>query len=344
MENLRKPALNRIYELDYLRGLAALSVVFYHLTLWYDFEMLDITTGKFYFSYGNMGVQLFFMISGFVIFMSLRNTGKPSDFIISRFSRLYPAYWAAIFFSLLFVSVFENPLNFDDVSLKRLLINLTMLQHVFRVKDIDGAYWTLYIEIIFYFLMFILYLLKQLKKIEWWVFAWILVAIAAHYRDLPGENILEEILILRHAPLFAAGMMFYRIKAGEAGLFTYFNIFLSGFAVYLHLSLFDKTKELFAIISFFYLTFFYLARDGKFFRSSILSFLGSISYSLYLIHENVGMTIIFNLKSIRDSQWFYLPISISIVVFFAAGMTFFIERPLSRWMKTKLSGFFNDKS
>ena len=46
--------------------------------------------------YGYFGVNLFFIISGFVIFMTLQRTERPMDFVVSRFSRLFPSYWAAI--------------------------------------------------------------------------------------------------------------------------------------------------------------------------------------------------------------------------------------------------------
>jgi peptidoglycan/LPS O-acetylase OafA/YrhL len=50
--------------------------------------------------WGYLGVNLFFVISGFVIFMTLDRTLVPLDFVISRTSRLFPAYWAAIIITM----------------------------------------------------------------------------------------------------------------------------------------------------------------------------------------------------------------------------------------------------
>lgn len=81
----------RLIELDALRGIAALSVVIYHYTTRYNsLYGHDSFLDNNYFHYCSQGVQLFFMISGFVIFLTLNHIKKPMDFVISRFSRLYP--------------------------------------------------------------------------------------------------------------------------------------------------------------------------------------------------------------------------------------------------------------
>lgn len=96
----------RIKELDALRGLAALAVVLYHYTTQY--EKLFGHTGVlgWQFQYGSHGVHLFFMISGFVIFLTLDRVKKSRDFVISRFSRLFPAYWFAIMLTTIVVWTF----------------------------------------------------------------------------------------------------------------------------------------------------------------------------------------------------------------------------------------------
>jgi peptidoglycan/LPS O-acetylase OafA/YrhL len=77
---------------------AALSVVIYHSTAWYDAgEPGHASPGVlFVFPYGKFGVELFFMISGFVIFMTLERTSNVYNFIVSRIARLYPAFVACL--------------------------------------------------------------------------------------------------------------------------------------------------------------------------------------------------------------------------------------------------------
>src|SRR5579863_10236295 len=80
----------RFRELDALRGIAALWVVLYHYLTRYDeiYQGAEPSLlGHFVFPNGLYAVHLFFTISGFVIFMTLRHCNGASDFIISRFSR-----------------------------------------------------------------------------------------------------------------------------------------------------------------------------------------------------------------------------------------------------------------
>lgn len=85
----------RFRELDALRGPAALVVVLYHLTTFMgDGPGLGGPPAVSIW-WGEYGVQLFFLISGFVILLSARRTLRPSDFVISRVSRIYPVYWIA---------------------------------------------------------------------------------------------------------------------------------------------------------------------------------------------------------------------------------------------------------
>src|SRR5690606_6778553 len=91
-----RPKTARLGELDALRGLAALAVVAFHYTTSYAQQVGHLQPLGFGFTPGNYGVHLFFLISGYVIFMTLEHTRDGMDFVVSRFSRLYPAYWFCI--------------------------------------------------------------------------------------------------------------------------------------------------------------------------------------------------------------------------------------------------------
>src|SRR4030095_2287642 len=90
------PGKIRIGELDALRGLAALAVMIFHYTGHYGKNVGHVDRPLLELALGNYGVQLFFMISGFVIFMTIEKTRTAMDFVVTRFSRLYPAYWASL--------------------------------------------------------------------------------------------------------------------------------------------------------------------------------------------------------------------------------------------------------
>lgn len=144
----------RLLELDGLRGIAAVMVVIYHYFIRYD-EIYGHTFKAFpVIEFGKYGVNLFFMISGFVIFWTISKTAKPSGFIWSRFSRLYPVYWAALLITFAVISLCGLPGR--EISNVDFIYNFLMFHQYFDVKHLDGVYWTLTLELSFYFWMLML--------------------------------------------------------------------------------------------------------------------------------------------------------------------------------------------
>lgn len=92
-----KTPTKRYEELDALRRIAALMVVFFHFTL-------GRPEAKLGFKLGTTGVDLFFIISGLVIFMSLTRVKTSLDFVINRVSRLYPTYWTCATFTFIVIT------------------------------------------------------------------------------------------------------------------------------------------------------------------------------------------------------------------------------------------------
>jgi peptidoglycan/LPS O-acetylase OafA/YrhL len=202
----------RIKELDALRGLAALAVVFYHYTTQYD-KLFGHTVGlNWQLPYGSFGVQLFFMISGFVIFLTLDRITKPMDFVVSRASRLYPPYWSAIIMTTAIVWTFG--LHGEERNLFTTLTNFTMIQGVFEIPDVDGVYWTLLYELIFYCIIFTFFKWGNFKKIHWLIIIGLLINILNSTVDwIPWK--IQLFLLLQYNHLFSAGIIFYLIKKEE---------------------------------------------------------------------------------------------------------------------------------
>ena len=113
------------------------------------------------FHYGYLGVQLFFMISGFVIFLTLERSNWL-DFTVHGFTRLNPAYWICILITFLIMNL--SPYSHEQVPDFLLYFNLTMFQHWFGIRDLDLAYWTLNLELSFYVIMAIALVIGQLKN------------------------------------------------------------------------------------------------------------------------------------------------------------------------------------
>lgn len=325
-----KISYQRFKELDALRGLAAISVVLFHFTYGYDGWLGILSDEKFYFRHGNLGVHLFFIISGFVIFMTLDKTKKSASFIVSRFSRLFPAYWTAIILTVFITTILSVPFQQGIYSLKQVLFNFTMLQFWLRIKDVDNVYWTLAVELTFYFWIWIVFKFRKLNHAELLCLFWLLMSISFKAFAIPFGNYINIILILNHAPLFIGGITFYLLKNKGFKLFHHLLISVSLAAEIYILSSF--TQSLF--ITFFYLVFYlFVYGKLKILSNKILLFFGSISYSLYLLHQNIGHAIIYNIRKVLDYQIIYIPITFIIVVFLAYLVNFYIEKPAMNFIR-----------
>ena len=141
----------RLEELDVFRGVAAFIVVLYHYTTRFQEKYVHTDELLFEVPLKYFGVDFFFVVSGFVIFMTINRTTKSMDFIVSRFSRLFPAYWLAIILTTIVMLTFGLPDK--TLSLTQVLVNFTMLQEFLNVEPVDSVYWTLTRELIFYVLV-----------------------------------------------------------------------------------------------------------------------------------------------------------------------------------------------
>jgi peptidoglycan/LPS O-acetylase OafA/YrhL len=159
--------MSRLQNIDALRGLSALLVVWHHLAEQFIKIPGVAEKGMFLaeiaakYDFGRIGIVSFFLISGFVIPNSLDNTHPTplKKFAIRRFFRLFPAYWLSLLLmTLLLVIWYRTP------STLTILANTTMLQSFFNEPHIIGLYWTLGVELVFYILCAYLFKVKMLNQ------------------------------------------------------------------------------------------------------------------------------------------------------------------------------------
>jgi peptidoglycan/LPS O-acetylase OafA/YrhL len=318
----------RLVQLDALRGIAALMIVVYHYTIKFQAHYYPESPLPFGFTPGRFGVQLFFIISGFVIFMTLNRTSHWKDFLISRFARLFPAYWVAVVLTFLAIAVFSLPGR--ETSLSVALVNLTMLQEWLNIRHVDGVYWTLTIELSFYIIMLILYSMKVLNKIELITAGWLGVIISAHFIEHLGFFQISEIIktsfLLDCGNLFVAGIMFFRVHQTNNSLVPS-GIIACALAVEFLL----HTVNSGIMCSAIFITFFLVVRKNQF-AIRILSlrplvYFGMISYSLYLIHQNIGYIILRGFYQANISPALSISIVVLISVGIASAMNALVEKP-----------------
>ncbi len=155
--------------------------------------------------HGYLGVQLFFIISGFVILWSAAGR-TPAAFVRARLLRLYPEYWIAVVVSTLVFSAIV-PGHFRPLPTSEILRNFTMVPQYLGARFVDGVYWTLGVEIKFYVVAWLLILSRQLQHIERWLIGWIVATGLASIVEFGGA--VRALLIFPYGALFAAGGLFY---------------------------------------------------------------------------------------------------------------------------------------
>jgi len=337
----------RYTELDALRGIAALIVVFFH----YTFELEE---SPFVFRFGITGVDLFFIISGFVILFSLKNITNYKQFVANRLSRLYPTYWACVIFTFSMMVAYAIYRDYyAGISIKQFLINLTMFQYYFKVHDLDGPYWSLIIEMVFYIIMGTLFHFRQLKHIDViFLTLSILTALSTHlaFENAWVQRVFYKIPVLQFLPLFHAGTIFYRIIAENKSVAKDYILIALCFIIQVIMYYYAGRSRFFVNIYEYtfmltiYFALFILFVNGKleFIVSKPTLFLGKISYALYLTHQklSLGFILPYLLRELNFNFWVACIIAFACSIGVASAITYAIEIPYSKKMRNQLYSLF----
>ncbi|MEP3560973.1 MAG: acyltransferase [Marinobacter sp.] len=283
---------SRLTALDALRGIAALGVVLFHYLPYYNELYGHSFDSPSFLEFGRYGVHLFFMLSGFVIFMTLERTPTAGWFGLARAFRLLPALWAGI--ALTFLSVYWLGPEDRAVEPASALLNMTLLHEYLEHPHVDGAYWSLVIEANFYlWIALLFYGLKSWQRLRPALWLW---AAASYigvlwWKAIPDslDFVVKDLLFVRYAPLFISGMLLFRWQ--KYGKPPTADIILLALTIGHCLIAYKAPYNLFVLACY---GVFILAASG---RLNVLSrpgllWLGSISYTLYLIHQNIGYGLI----------------------------------------------------
>lgn len=333
--------MRRIELLDYGRFFAAVMVILYHYTFngIANGKISSITHSPWIVElskYGYLGVELFFMISGYVIFYSATNR-SASQFAVARAVRLYPSYW----FAVIFTSAFAWHWGGDLMSVTPLttLVNLTMFQSYIDVAHVDGVYWTLVYEVAFYLAVFALLLSGLQRSLDRIFIVWPLLMGAALLLDLQDLPFLGGYFYY-----FAAGGLFallrerpcWRTALSLLVAFVLCVSFSAGKAS--HLSAYKGVEFSAPAIGFLIATFFgfFLVQHLRWTQNLRLPMsrtLGALTYPVYLIHAHFGYMFLSRFAT-EENKWLVYPLTVSIVLAVAYGMHQLIEvRMHGMWKK-----------
>lgn len=332
---------NRINFLDGLRGIAILLVIHYHLfARWpqivpYGNKYADFPL----FTNGYLGVQLFFLISGFVILMSIRKSESFFLFIFKRWSRLFPAMLFAS--TIIYLSSFylvERPagaphlhsiipgLFFVEPGWIELLTGI-------HLGVLEKSFWSLFVEVKFYIIFGLMYYLFGETKAILGLVVLYLLSFLLYIHPLPFFSSLSSIFSFEYFGLFAAGCLAYVYYCNKRKIYLFYYFFILTFELYKVRCSYSVFLILLLLIFLFIIPVLY-EKTRKYFSNNILMFLGFISYPLYLIHENALISLICKLyKFIPLIPDFLLPVLPLIIVMCVA---YFIANNMEPWLSRLL--------
>ena len=326
----------RLVEVDALRGIAALAVVVFHYTIQYVSFFAPESTPSFTVPWGFHGVNLFFIISGFVIFMTLERTKRPMDFVVSRLSRLFPAYWTALL--LTFGITHWLGLPGKLVGVGTLAANTVMLHGLFGVAHVDGVYWTLEVELLFYMAMFSLFLAGKLDRVHHYL--WTMFLAQLTYRGaqeffgvalLPWK--LYHVLNLQFLPWFAIGISIYLgIHRHDAPQRR--RAAITAAASMLTLALGESPGI--GLLSLALGLLVWLAASGRagWLRWPVLVWLGAVSYPLYLLHQFIGFSVMLQLAQLGIGTDAAIVVALALVLVLSQAVHRLVELPAMRRIRT----------
>ena len=368
----------KIWFLHALRGIASLLVVIAHLVVMFWHENQKVVTGfkyiepkinhdsLFYFSIvdfysrshfrlGPFGVALFFLISGFVISLSLQKS-NGIGFLVSRFFRIYPTYIIGFTITFFTIYVYTHIRGVDfPFGFKAYAAQILLIRDWLWLPSIDGVSWTLETEIKFYVLIWIIAISGKLNSAKTIVGIALLLGLMnvlfhSQYDYLLANHVrvYQLVYIITYSAISLAFMLagvclynyHFNIWTLGKSLITILLVFLAFISAFFNgpnadqITVYGVNYSLALLV----LVSIYLIRDSLR-PNKLFSFLADISYPLYIVHGINGYILLTVLDHIHFSPYISLIITIAIVITIAYLLHRFVEIPSNRAGKKLAKNF-----
>ena len=343
--------------IDFFRGVAILLVVLFHFTARLPSSALNISEGApLPVFFGWVGVYFFFIISGYCIFMTLERSASVSQFLARRFSRIYPAFVAAVLLLFLFGVVFHVPsvpeANFHEVEPGPLDVVLNLFFVGELGEWVDGAFWSIAVEVKFYALVALLAgffpdrgrfgrLFGIMAVVMGLV--WIGSTLLSGSGSITPQSLLKFLTIAPYLSFFAVGLLGWQYEQGRPGTGRLLaaNLVLSTVIVWMEASPFGQQGSWAsaAICALVYLglalLFVRFIRGGAIAAIPGVTWsvaqIGLLSFSWYLIHENIGISMLATLDRYLPAQvalWIVIASTFIMAVVFANLFEWRFRKPV----------------
>jgi peptidoglycan/LPS O-acetylase OafA/YrhL len=322
------PKITEIRVATALRGVAALAVAWYHLT---NMDYQAGTVLRAMGSVGWLGVEAFFVISGFVIPYSLLvadyHKGRFFSFLVRRVVRIDPPYLVSIALSIAVAyAAYSTPGyhgKHPQYTAGQVLAHLGYVNNFLGYEQINRVYWTLGIEFQFYILIGLFH--KTLTRCRWVVF-WLILLVGFGLNAWVKSSTLDpEHVIVHWVPLFLMGISTASFKTGLLSrnmLLARLGCCCAAGVAFLSVPITVVALETALFIAFL-----------PNFSPAPLAWLGKISYSLYLVHAPIGERLMNVAHRFVANLALCFAISMALTLLIAWGFNELFEEPARRWAK-----------
>jgi peptidoglycan/LPS O-acetylase OafA/YrhL len=275
----------KLASIQALRGIAAFMVCFFHLAGHSDGNRTLLQSEdplKHLSSFGPTGVFVFFVISGFVIPLSMDRSkfdlSKAAIFFKKRLWRLHPPYLVTLAITIA-IGVYNNSTGMThlDLSAMNIVSHFFYVTHIFNLEWLNPIFWTLAIEIQYYIILVVLF--SWINSDQIWKRATVIALLLSSTWLLPDDRFITYYI----SPFIVGFSCYYFLVKKFSFLECAVYAIAASFVILQFVGLHWLIASLAAAAFILYITSVH--------RS--LSFLGNISYSLYLTHPMIGGLIIF---------------------------------------------------
>lgn len=325
----------RIQEIDYLRAVSMILIILYHYTTRYEEIIGHQVVWSINVPWGCFAVNTFFVLTGYLTFANLNRGGV--DFLKKRVIRLYPTFWACILITSLFMAIMM-PERLRSV--KDIAFNFTMFPGLLGAQRVDGVYWTLQVEMIFYLLVSVI----TVRKSERWrnigVGCWIGAATVAFLCKRVGINPFPIKLIglialsTSRFEFLAAGVLLALLeKEQRQRSAIYLGLIICSIVAYWDMGWIHGVLWLILTLACIALAVNMESKQNS--KSNLLTralvWLAQISYPVYLLHQFIGFAILRKLDTYGMTSELYIFIPIVFSLLLGALLHKYVEIPSARF-------------
>ena len=324
----------KLNNFDLLRFLFAGTVCLVHAYELSGYKELGIIS---VFLSSKIAVEAFFVVSGFLIFMSYERSSSAGSYAEKRVRRIFPAYIVVVVLcalGLVIISSLPYREYFSSQWIKYVLANLSFMNFIEhslpgvfehnKINAVNGALWTLKIEVMFYLCVpAFVYLFRRIGCLTVLVFVYFSSVIYVFILSVMTENTDSGLyaILSRQLPgqlsYFMAGAFFYYFLDAFEKHTTYFvSIAILILCANTEISLSFVQPFAIATLVIFFGLFLYAGNFGKF---------GDISYGVYILHFPI-IQIFLDEAWFEEDPWLFLSGIIVVTLIGAILMRHFVEK------------------